>query len=860
MKLRKLCVSFFLFLLALVPRALGLKVFLTPDERRWVDRSIRFLLALLDGDLGGTAAGHPGVTTMWTAAVALTIKYMNEARLQGVQANAVALREFLQGVPVRPVLGLDVLAAVRLPTVVLVSLAVVGIYLLLRRLFDAKIALLSAAMVALDPFYLAYSRLLHHDALATTFMILSLLGLMVHLEGGRSRGYLLLSGLMAGLAFLSKASALFLIPFMVWPILLSEWSWRQGAGEITMRRREVFLHGAKTHLSWCAISLLTAIVFWPAMWVDPVRAISMVLGQVTGKVQGPGVDESSLLMGISLLDAQALTYPITLLFQITPLALVGVAAAVWFLGWDHRSSRRLSKSARLRKPYQTRSTIILLFYILGFIVSMSLASVKSGRYILPVSPAVQIVAAVGLCRLGEAMAKVIRAPLTRLTASSLGAMGLGLVILLQAGFSLPHYPYYLTYYNLLLGGPVVATRLMPIGWGEGLDRAAHYLNQKENATSLEAAMWDSDVRFASFFQGETRELSEECNGTSLPWEDIDYVVLYIGRRDTGTPFGLSTAKYFCSLEPEHVVHMKGIDYVWVYAAPGLEVPNTFVPAQHDRRVEFGSSFLLLGYDLKENRLEAGQETKVTLYWQCQEPSEANLKPVLTLVDEEGDVWGRGQETDAGDWDDPWRKGLVIRDALKLEVDPATPVGTYQLLLSLHNGEKGERLPTPEGEEVPLSLVMVTAQTAPSVEEVGIVHPQRAELGSEVRFLGYNLPGTRFQAGDTMRLVLFWQALTEIDQDYTVFTHLIDHDGVIWGQRDSWPVDSSYPTSRWARSDIIEDPYEIEVSPETPSGDYWLEVGMYLFETGERLPVTDEVGSPLGNRILLSSTVQVIRAE
>lgn len=402
----------------------------------------------------------------------------------------------------------------------------------------------------------------------------------------------------------------------------------------------------------------------------------------------------------------------------------------------------------------------------------------------------------------------------------------------------------------------MAARLIPIGWGEGLDQAARYLNQKENATSLKAAMWYSDVRFTSFFQGKPRELNEECNGSSLPWEGIDYVVLYINRRDTGTPFGLSTARYFRSLKPEHVVRMKGIDYAWIYASPGLEIPNTFVPAQYDQEVEFGSSSRLLGYDLDKNRLRAGQETKVTLYWQCQRPSEANLRPVLTLVDEEGDVWGQGREMEAGDWDDPWGRGLVIRDRLKLEVDPTTPMGTYRLSLSLYDGEKGERLPTPEGEDVPLSLMMVAGEAPPSVEELEIAHPQRADLGSKVRLLGYNLPGTNFQPGDTMRLVLFWQALAEIDRDYTVFTHLIDHDGVIWGQKDAWPVDGSYPTSRWARGDVIEDPYEIVISPETPLGEYRLEVGLYLLETGERLPVTDETGSPLGNRILLSPTVQV----
>ncbi len=848
MKLRTTCVSFFLFLLALVPRASGLEIFLTPDERRWVERSIRFLLALLDGDLKGTVGEHPGVTTMWTAAVALTTRYLREAQLQGMPISTTAWREFLQRVPVRPTLDLDTLAAVRLPTVVLTSLAVVGIYLLLRGLFDDRVAFLGAALVALDPFYLAHSRLLHHDALATTFMILSLLSLMAHLEGKRSRGCLLLSGLMAGLAFLSKASSLFLTPFMAWPILLLNWPWGQGAGA---QRRSVLPRSAKTYFVWCAVSLVTAIAFWPAMWIEPRRPLSLVLGQIMGKVQGSRGGEDAFLIGLSLLDTRLLTYPLTLLFRLTPLTLLGIAAAVWSLGQSYHLAFGV-------KGAQTRNIVTLLLYILGFIGLMSLARVKSGRYILPVSPAAQIVAAVGLCRLGESAAKVIKARLSQRVASHLGAMGIGLATLLQAGFSLPHHPYYLTYYNPLVGGSAVATHLLPIGWGEGLDQAARYLNQKENATSLKAAMWNSDVRFTSFFHGQVRKLSEECNGNSLPWEGVDYVVFYIGRRGTGAPFGLSTAKYFSSLKPEHVVRIKGIDYVWIYANPGEEMPNTFVPARYDRRVRFDSASFLLGYDLAKTRLKAGQKTKVTLYWQCQKPSEADLQPVLSLINERSEVWGRGQS--AGDWNDPWGRGLVVRDELELEVDPAAPVGTYRLLLSLHDVEKEERVPTPEGEEVLLSLMMVVGETPPSVEELEIAHPQKATLGSEIRFLGYNLAEIRFRPGDTVRLALFWQALAEMDQDYTVFTHLIDKDGVVWGQKDGWPVDGSYPTSRWAQGDVIEDLYEIEIPPETPPGDYQLEVGMYLSETGERLPVADEAGLPLGNRILLSSTVRVGREE
>ncbi|MDH4135832.1 MAG: hypothetical protein OEW09_03815, partial [Anaerolineae bacterium] len=49
-----------LFLLALVPRAFGLGVFITADERRWIERSVQFFSALSVGDLADTfQTGHP---------------------------------------------------------------------------------------------------------------------------------------------------------------------------------------------------------------------------------------------------------------------------------------------------------------------------------------------------------------------------------------------------------------------------------------------------------------------------------------------------------------------------------------------------------------------------------------------------------------------------------------------------------------------------------------------------------------------------------------------------------------------------------------------------------------------------------
>jgi hypothetical protein len=123
------------------------------------------------------------------------------------------------------------------------------------------------------------------------------------------------------------------------------------------------------------------------------------------------------------------------------------------------------------------------------------------------------------------------------------------------------------------------------------------------------------------------------------------------------------------------------------------------------------------------------------------------------------------------------------------------------------------------------------------------------LGRRVRLLGYNVE-SGFRPGDNIHLTLFWQCMEEIDQDYTVFTHLIDGKQSIWGQKDNPPVDGLYLTSKWEAGEIVRDQYDILISPKAPPGEYQIEVGMYLAETGERLEVVGKNTMSHEDKVLL----------
>ena len=144
---------------------------------------------------------------------------------------------------------------------------------------------------------------------------------------------------------------------------------------------------------------------------------------------------------------------------------------------------------------------------------------------------------------------------------------------------------------------------------------------------------------------------------------------------------------------------------------------------------------------------------------------------------------------------------------------------------------------------------------------------RANLGGLVTLIGYELDKTHVEPGDDLNLVLFWQGQQKADQDYTVFTHLLGESynpasgNFLWGQKDNMPLEGTYPTSHWLENEVVVDSYAISVQLDAPPGLYRVEVGMYLLETGQRLPVFNDKRERLAeDRVLLEEEIEVVLAK
>lgn len=239
---------------------------------------------------------------------------------------------------------------------------------------------------------------------------------------------------------------------------------------------------------------------------------------------------------------------------------------------------------------------------------------------------------------------------------------------------------------------------------------------------------------------------------------------------------------------------------------------------------------LLGWSSLPSSLRPGERLSLTLCWQAL---------TAPLPDRTVRFWLEGPQRISLYEDAPvyghlpfsaWSVGMMVEDRLTVHLPREMPPGEYRAHIAI-----GPADPVILG-TLSVSPVERTF-TAPSFP-----HPLEANFGGQIRLLGYEMG--EVQAGRPFSLVLYWQAQQEMEEDYTVFVHLLDpQSGAILTQVDEMPVHGTYPTSLWVAGEVVRDEH-ILVLPALAPGRYSLRVGLYLKETGQRLPVGN------GNFLLL----------
>lgn len=533
-------------------------------------RSRAFSDAIQSGQFAKTyQAHHPGVSTMWLGSFALWSADSGGSRSE----------DFFTP---------DMLSRIRLPIAVVTGVLILLVGFCVYRLFGSTLGVLSIVFLAVEPFLLSESRRVHTDALTALFLFLSFLLWLCYLEGNQSQGRdVVLSGISFGLACLTKSYAM---PFILFVPLLLVWYIQQRKLPVPRLFWSMLL--------WLMVTLLTTLIAFPYMWVRPqflplccmssaliVWSWKNIYRTVDAQQQhtGPKFFSGIIIVVICFVLAWISSISDRMVWALTeahafPKLFLGdvrlnpgwsyfiVTWAVWgglltmpligAAGFGAWCQRHLTDNKTFR------ITVVLAAFVLFYFLGLSIVAKKISRYQVIFLPAVSLLAALGCMSIAQRFSK-----------KWIRYAFLFVVFCLQALPVLRLHPYYRTYHHPFVSGQWVAENTTCIT-GAGLDLAADYLNAKPDAEKLRVRMTWICRDFGKYFVGDTLERHKHTKKTDL---HFDYDIEYLRDKQVAGKIPIDAPKNYqphrllrpgINLprvpEPEHVVRLNGIDYVWIY--------------------------------------------------------------------------------------------------------------------------------------------------------------------------------------------------------------------------------------------------------------------------------------------------------
>ncbi len=278
-------------------------------------------------------------------------------------------------------------------------------------------------------------------------------------------------------------------------------------------------------------------------------------------------------------------------------------------------------------------------------------------------------------------------------------------------------------------------------------------------------------------------------------------------------------------------------------------PDHPQPADQILHVDFEDQMRLVGLDdLPETvRLTPGETARLnaTVYWRALPEMATNYAVFLHLDAPNGQTLATVDERHPENIPTRnWPPGLYLRNQLHLPLPDDLPPIRYDLNLGVYDPERNERLVIDPDQTSTFRLGSVWVTTPP---------PRLDNSSPLARFGSHlNLLQARPPTAAVPTLTLYWQTAAPLDQNPTIFIHLLAQDGQLLGQLDGAPYGGLYPLINWLPGQIVTDARPLPVID--PAQLATIAIGLYDPATGERLPATDAQGRPLpDNRLVIPVT-------
>ena len=304
------------------------------------------------------------------------------------------------------------------------------------------------------------------------------------------------------------------------------------------------------------------------------------------------------------------------------------------------------------------------------------------------------------------------------------------------------------------------------------------------------------------------------------------------------------------------------DFVTV-ARPDL-FPAAQALIQHPLDATFDDTIKLVGYSSNRLDIEPGAFVDLTLYFQA-------LKAVPEDYDVFAQLWADGKNSVAAVEEAPysgmyrsriWDTDEIVPVHLWLQAPANLAHGRYTLAIGLFRALKNQRLAATGADALADDGVAVAPDFRYPLPALNVDTSRLTSIrfGDQLQFSlqsseadGMSQQGNMWEVTTGAQLDLhgIWQALDRPPQDYSVFLHLVAADDQPpLAQSDSL-IRPDYPTGVWRSGDQVADTLSLIIPADIAPGPYDLVVGVYFWQTGERLPVTAGDNTLSDNRVRIA---------
>ena len=471
----------------------------TVDEFIWTLRAHAFRQAVVEGDLGRAStsavsesnATQPGVTTMWAGSAG-----------HGLVAAAEALGVVDREPGLTPRNRARILRASRSVVSLWCSVALALLLAVSSLLIGRRAAVVAGVLLAGEPFLVGHSHLLHTDALVTMFGALAVVALAAACRDRRSgpdRRLVVLAGVAAGVALLTKLNAVPLLLGGAGIALVAQIDWRH-------RRRTELRRSALVGAAFLAVAAATFLVAWPALWVNPWSELQRLPDSV-GHLNDP---HPTFFRGAVTTDPGARYYLYALAFRSSPWLFVAASGSVAVTVAHLLRGRRPDGGS----PWPPRAALLtLLLAPAPYAVLITCTGQKYDRYALPVVPFLALVTGVVVTVAAARWQERFGGRLLRPAAVVATAAVVAVTLAAQ--------PFAVSYVNPLVGGQERARDTILLGWGEGLEVLGAEILAREGDRCDEVA-----IAAPNMYPG---YVALPCGRfpAGLPVTSYDYVVRYV---------------------------------------------------------------------------------------------------------------------------------------------------------------------------------------------------------------------------------------------------------------------------------------------------------------------------------------------